>query len=155
MLNTGPDDHRNPTDMAEFEDVLRDCARHRLPMICANPDLQVIRGGVRVLCAGSLALRYQELAATSARSASLIRRSTSRCWNASACRSSACWRWATRCTPTSPARRASDIAACWVLGGIHGEALVDGAGGYDLAKAEAVARLEGVAPVATIPRFAW
>ena len=30
-------------------------------MICANPDLQVIRGGVRVLCAGSLALRYQEL----------------------------------------------------------------------------------------------
>ena len=61
MLNTGPDDHRNPTEMAEFEDVLRDCARHHLPMICANPDLQVIRGGVRVLCAGSLALRYQEL----------------------------------------------------------------------------------------------
>ena len=30
-------------------------------MICANPDLEVIRGGVRVLCAGSLAVRYQEL----------------------------------------------------------------------------------------------
>ncbi len=34
---------------------------HQLPMICANPDLQVIRGGVRVLCAGALAVRYQEL----------------------------------------------------------------------------------------------
>ena len=43
------------------EEVLHDCAQNNLPMICANPDLQVIRGGVRVLCAGSLALRYQEL----------------------------------------------------------------------------------------------
>ena len=61
VLNTGPDDHRNPTEMSEFEDLLRDCAHHGLPMICANPDLVVIRGGVRVLCAGSLAMRYQEL----------------------------------------------------------------------------------------------
>ena len=30
-------------------------------MICGNPDLEVIRGGVRVLCAGSLAVRYQAL----------------------------------------------------------------------------------------------
>src|ERR1700678_3833566 len=29
VLNTGPDDHRNPTDLAEFEAVLQDCARHR------------------------------------------------------------------------------------------------------------------------------
>ena len=61
VLNTGPDDHRNPTDMNEFEAVLQECAHHGLPMICANPDLQVIRGGVRVLCAGALAVRYQEL----------------------------------------------------------------------------------------------
>ncbi len=61
VLNTGPDDHRNPSDMNEFEPILRDCAKHRLPMICGNPDLEVIRGGVRVLCAGSLAVRYQAL----------------------------------------------------------------------------------------------
>ena len=61
MLNTGPDDHRNPRDMNEFEPTLQDCAKHHLPMICGNPDLVVIRGGVRVLCAGSLAIRYQEL----------------------------------------------------------------------------------------------
>jgi len=48
-----------------------------------------------------------------------------------------------------------DIAACWVLGGIHGDALADGSGRYDLARAEAMAKEEDVAPVATIPRFAW
>ena len=61
VLNTGPDDHRNPSDMAEFEPVLQDCARYRLKMVCGNPDLEVIRGGVRVLCAGALAVRYREL----------------------------------------------------------------------------------------------
>ena len=61
VLNTGPDDHRNPSDMNEFEPTLQDCAKHRLPMICGNPDLEVIRGGVRVLCAGALAARYRAL----------------------------------------------------------------------------------------------
>ena len=60
-----------------------------------------------------------------------------------------------RCTPTSPAPPAVDIAACWVLGGIHGEALTDGSGRYDLDRAEAAARDEGVTPIATIPRFGW
>ena len=30
-------------------------------MVCANPDLEVIRGGRKIICAGSLALRYEEL----------------------------------------------------------------------------------------------
>ena len=61
VLNTGPDDHRSPTDVAAFEDELQECARHGLKMICANPDLEVIRGGERVICAGALALRYQQM----------------------------------------------------------------------------------------------
>jgi ribonucleotide monophosphatase NagD (HAD superfamily) len=65
VLNTGPDDHRNPTDLAEFEAVLQACARHRLKMICGNPDLEVIRGG--------------NWAGRSDRWASPIRRSISRC----------------------------------------------------------------------------
>jgi len=47
------------------------------------------------------------------------------------------------------------IASCWVLDGIHGEALSDGAGGFDPAKTEAAAREAGVRPVATLPRFVW
>ena len=51
---------------------------------------------------------------------------------------------------------AVDIAACWVLGGVHGEALADGSGRYDPRQGRSrwPAR-EGVAPIATIPRFAW
>ena len=30
VLNTGPDDHRNPSDMNEFEPTLQDCARYGL-----------------------------------------------------------------------------------------------------------------------------
>ena len=30
-------------------------------MICANPDLVVVRGGRKIICAGSLAIRYEEL----------------------------------------------------------------------------------------------
>jgi hypothetical protein len=61
VLNTGPDDLRDPTSLDGFEAELRDCLGHRLPMVCANPDLEVIRGGRLILCAGALALRYQAL----------------------------------------------------------------------------------------------
>ncbi len=46
--------------------------------------------------------------------------------------------------------RAADIDACWVLGGIHGEAL---AGNTDRAREEA--SLAGLAPVACVPAFTW
>lgn len=61
VLNTGPDDTRNPTRLEEFEPVLAACYAAKLPMVCANPDLEVIRGGMRVLCAGALAACYQAL----------------------------------------------------------------------------------------------
>ena len=149
VLNTGPDDHRAPTDVALFEDTLQDCARHRLGMICANPDLEVIRGGVRVICAGALAVRYEQLggevrslgkpdpaiygpvmamlgtphAATLAVGDSLR-------------------------TDIAGAARAG-VDACWVLGGIHGAALE----APDAAEREAAAA--GLAPVAMVRSFAW
>ena len=136
VLNTGPDDHRGPTDVALFEDVLADCARHSLPMICANPDLEVIRGGVRVICAGALAERASRAARRrrSGRSASPTRRSTARCWPCWGRRGTARWPWATRSAPISRGRRRPGLDSCWVLGGIHGEAL---AGDHGAATAEA------------------
>jgi HAD superfamily hydrolase (TIGR01459 family) len=155
VLNTGPDDHHNSTELSEFEEVLRDCARHRLPMICANPDLQVIRGGVRVLCAGSLALRYRELGGdvrSIGKPDPAIYQPVLQSLGLPVERVLAVG----DALHTDIAGAAGvEIAACWVLGGLHGTALTAATGGYDLAKAEAVARDEGVAPVATIPRFAW
>ncbi len=150
VLNTGPDDHRSPTDVAEFEDVLQDCARHGLPMICANPDLEVIRGGVRVICAGALAERYRQMGGAvrslgkpdpaiygpvlemlgTPRSRTLAVGDSLRTDIAGAA--------------------AAGVASCWVLGGIHGEAL-----GEDHDAAMAEARTAGLDPAAMVPRFVW
>jgi HAD superfamily hydrolase (TIGR01459 family) len=150
VLNTGPDDHRNPTDLAEFEDVLQDCATHHLPMICANPDLEVIRDGVRVLCAGALAARYRALGGEV--------RSLGK-------PDPAIYQPVLQLLDLPPARvlavgdaLRTDIAgaqgvgidSCWVLGGIHGAELGD-----DTARIDAAARDAGLFPVACVPAFRW
>jgi HAD superfamily hydrolase (TIGR01459 family) len=155
VLNTGPDDHRNPSDMAEFEPVLVECARHGLKMICANPDLEVIRGGVRVLCAGALAVRYQALGGDV--------RSLGK-------PDPAIYQPVLEQLGLPPGEVLAvgdslrtdiagavgvDLAACWVLDGIHGGELGDAGSGFDLKRAEAAAREANVGPVATIPRFVW
>jgi HAD superfamily hydrolase (TIGR01459 family) len=157
VLNTGPDDHRNPSDLAEFEAVLVECARHHLKMVCANPDLEVIRGGVRVLCAGALAVRYRELGGDV--------RSTGK-------PDPAIYQPVLEQLDLPPAEVLAvgdslrtdiagavgvDLSACWVLDGIHGAALRSDSdpATFDVARAEAAAREAGVMPVATVPRFVW
>jgi HAD superfamily hydrolase (TIGR01459 family) len=60
LINTGPDDLAEPDDPTVYDGLLKQCLAASLPMICANPDLEVIRGGRRIICAGALALRYAE-----------------------------------------------------------------------------------------------
>jgi HAD superfamily hydrolase (TIGR01459 family) len=149
VLNTGPDDHAPPTDVGPFLPVLRDCAARRLPMICANPDLEVIRGGVRVICAGTLAERYLAMGGTMralgkpdpAIYAPVL---------------------ATLEVPRSRVLAVGDalrtdiagaaavgVDACWVLGGLHGAH----GGGKAAITAEATAA--GLFPVAAVPHFVW
>jgi len=155
VLNTGPDDHRNPSDMNEFEPTLRDCAKHRLPMVCGNPDLEVIRGGVRVLCAGSLAVRYQALGGD-VRS---LGKPDPAIYQPVLARLG---------MPKERVLAVGDslrtdiagassvvLAACWVLDGLHGAELRRADGTYDPAQVEEVARAAGMAPVAAMARFAW
>jgi HAD superfamily hydrolase (TIGR01459 family) len=59
ILNTGP--WRDEETVEDYEDVLAASAAAGMAMICANPDMEVIRGGTRIICAGALAARYQEL----------------------------------------------------------------------------------------------
>ncbi|MCW3476593.1 TIGR01459 family HAD-type hydrolase [Limobrevibacterium gyesilva] len=150
VLNTGPDDTHSPTDIGAYEDILQACRGAGLPMVCANPDLEVIRGGTRVICAGALAQRYEAIGGTA--------------------------RWIGKPDPaiytpvlamlgvgkdqvlavgdalrTDVAGATSvSIAACWVLGGIHAEEL-----GADPARVEAAAAAAGLSPVAAVPAFVW
>ncbi len=43
----------------QYEPLLRDAAARKLPMVCANPDIQVNWGGRMMWCAGSLAEIYE------------------------------------------------------------------------------------------------
>jgi HAD superfamily hydrolase (TIGR01459 family) len=45
----------------DFDPVLAPAARAKLPLVCANPDLIVHRGGIEEICAGAIAARYEEL----------------------------------------------------------------------------------------------
>ncbi|WP_254054957.1 TIGR01459 family HAD-type hydrolase [Kiloniella sp. EL199] len=47
--------------LADYENLLLEAAKHEQLMICANPDRVVKRGDKTIICAGSLALRYEEL----------------------------------------------------------------------------------------------
>ena len=155
VLNTGPDDQRSPSDINEFEPTLAACAQHRLKMICANPDLEVIRGGVRVLCAGALAARYRQLGGDV--------RSLGK-------PDPAIYQPVLEQLGLAPGEVLAvgdslrtdiagavgvDLAACWVLDGLHGDDLRTSDGRFDTAKAEAAATEAGVVPVATVPRFVW
>ena len=149
VLNTGPDDTRVPTDIGPWRDELAACRAAGLPMVCANPDLEVIRGGARVICAGALALHYVAIGGAVL--------------------------WVGKPDPSvyrpvfeqlelPPARilaigdalrtdiagaAAAGVGSCWVLGGIHAAELA----GPEAA--EAAVRAAGLAPLATLPAFRW
>jgi len=53
------DDERETPD--DYADTLAVCVGRGLPMICANPDVAVERGGHLVYCAGALARAYERL----------------------------------------------------------------------------------------------
>lgn len=44
-----------------YADFLAEARDRQLPMICANPDLEVLRGDVPEICAGAIAARYEDL----------------------------------------------------------------------------------------------
>jgi HAD superfamily hydrolase (TIGR01459 family) len=118
-------------------------------MICANPDLEVIRGGVRVLCAGTLAQLYASWGGDvrslgkpdPAIYASVIALLGVASGGILAVGDSL--------RTDIAGASATGLASCWVLGGLHGEELGDGR------NAERLARDAGLSPLASIPHFTW
>jgi len=150
VLNTGPDDHANPTDPAAFDDLLQACAERRLPMICANPDLEVIRGGVRVVCAGTLAQRYVAMGGdvrNLGKPDPLIYAPVLAMLGLDKAHVLAV---GDALRTDIAGAHATGVDACWVLGGLHGEHL-----GEDRAAIAAEAQAAGFAPVAAVKSFVW
>lgn len=59
ILVTGTETGLEPVE--SFDPVLAPAAARGIPLICANPDLVVHRGGMEEICAGSVAQRYEML----------------------------------------------------------------------------------------------
>ena len=59
VLATGPSTYDDIPE--DYGPVMAACVRRRLPMVCANPDLEVMIGDRIVECAGALARRYAAL----------------------------------------------------------------------------------------------
>lgn len=59
ILNTGAYGFKDSVET--YRDLLSAALAAGLPMVCANPDLEVIRGGKREICAGAIAVYYQEM----------------------------------------------------------------------------------------------
>ena len=150
ILNTGPDDSLGETEPGPYLPQLRQAAALGLKMVCANPDLVIVRGGQRVICAGLLAQEYQRMGGE-------VRQVGKP--------DPAIYEPVRRMLGLPDARvlavgdaLATDIAgaaaagfdSCWVLGGIHAEDV-----GGDRAVAEAQAAAAGLHPVATVPGFTW
>ncbi|MGP1394863.1 MAG: TIGR01459 family HAD-type hydrolase [Inquilinaceae bacterium] len=57
VLCTGLDSYDDT--VADYAAILDSARGHGLPMICANPDIEVIVAGKRALCAGALAAYYE------------------------------------------------------------------------------------------------
>lgn len=49
---------RRSDTVADYDALISAANDRHLPMVCANPDLEVLRGGAREICAGAIAERY-------------------------------------------------------------------------------------------------
>ena len=58
LMNTGPDKFEET--VADYAPVMDASLKLGLPMVCANPDLIVIRQGKEIICAGALAQYYEQ-----------------------------------------------------------------------------------------------
>jgi HAD superfamily hydrolase (TIGR01459 family) len=58
LLVTGIEDAKSQA--SDFDAILKPAVRANLPLVCANPDLLVHRGGVEEICAGAIAERYEK-----------------------------------------------------------------------------------------------
>lgn len=150
VVVAGPDDLDGPSDIADHDPILRACHAAGLPMICANPDLEIVRDGVRIICAGTLAEHYASLggdvkwmgkpdAAIYAPVLAMLGVPAGRVVGVGD---------ALRTDIAGAA--AAGLASCWVLGGIHSEEV-----GEDRVRAEAAARAAGLSPDFFVPSFDW
>jgi HAD superfamily hydrolase (TIGR01459 family) len=146
LLNTGPDDLLGAATAELYDPVLQEALAAGLPMVCANPDLAVVRDGVRIICAGALAATFASAGGRvimRGKPDAAIYQPTLALLGTPRARTLAV---GDSLKTDLAGARAAGIDALWVLSGIHDET-------PDAAMALAAAA--GITPVGIVPGFAW
>lgn len=145
-------------DVADYEAVLTDAVERSLPMVCANPDYVVMRGSERELCAGALAVHYEDTLGGSVRWHGKPHPSVYR-----SCMALMDVGDPARVIMIGDSLRTDiagaarlGMASAFIPGGIHGEAFHVGWGEVpdETVLADAFTR-DGARPTFVLPAFAW
>jgi HAD superfamily hydrolase (TIGR01459 family) len=155
ILNTGA---LGPDDTVEsFRPLLAQALARRLPMICANPDLEVIRGGRREICAGAIARAYEEMGGEVRYHGKPHRAVYEACF--AGLDGAAPGRMAAigdSLRTDIAGANAAGIDGIFVTGGLQGEELgVDAEGNADPARLADLCAAEGHVPAAALPALRW
>lgn len=149
ILNTGPDDDGLVAE-ASWRPLLEAAAARQLPMVCANPDIDVVRGTQRVWCAGAVARVYEiEHGGAVRRIGKPDPVVYGPAFELLGCPPQRTLAIGDALATDMLGARGAGIDGAWVLGGIH----ADLAGHPDLADAET--EREGLAPRASLPGLIW
>ena len=146
LLNTGPDDER-PAAEAHYRPLLEEARALDLPMLCANPDLVIVRGGEHIICAGLLARTYASLGGR----VKLIGKPDPVVYGpvVEALGGGRVCAVGDALATDIAGAKAAGLPSVWVLGGIH-QHLVS-----DREAAENEAKAAGLSPDAALPHFHW
>jgi HAD superfamily hydrolase (TIGR01459 family) len=155
VLATGALDFGDtPETYAAFLD---EAQTRRLPMICANPDLEVIRGDRREICAGIIACGYEALGGEVRYHGKPHPGVYRDCFALADLPAGARIAAIGDSLRTDIAgARAAGIDGIFVTGGLQGAELgVDAEGNADPARLQALCDAAGEAPVAALPMLRW
>ena len=155
ILLTGT--HSSEDRVADFEELLQAARARDLPMVCANPDLVVIRGSTMEICAGAIAARYEELGAEvryhGKPHADVYRRAFALLGVEDRSRIAGV---GDSFRTDIAGARAAGIDGIFIAGGIHIEELMpDAEGRPDPDRLAVIAAESGHHPAAVLPLFRW
>jgi HAD superfamily hydrolase (TIGR01459 family) len=141
--------------VADYEPLLRQLRERDLPLICANPDLVVVRGDAREICAGAIAACYEALGGKVRYFGKPYPEVYERCLTAlgSPPRGRILAVGDSLRTDIAGAARAG-IDSLFILGGIHGAELIRG-NSLDLPALMALCRRDGATPRYLSGEFCW
>ncbi|MBL8644557.1 MAG: TIGR01459 family HAD-type hydrolase, partial [Rhodospirillaceae bacterium] len=155
ILNTGPEDLTQK--VADFQHVLDAAIPRKLPMVCANPDLVVLRAGNEVVCAGAIAVKYAEMGGSVAYRGkpdpAIYRAAAAKLGVADLSKVVVV---GDALETDVKGANAAGLNSIWCTGGIHAAALGSAYGvAAEPVRAAALAHKMGHVPTATIPGFIW